>query len=270
MIKATVSNPNLVDNAWFTVNQRGAAQVTSAYTYFVDRWKSGSVGDGITQNADKSITLEANTTDSSVLYQVFESDKYTSLLGKTVTASILLSSGVIEKVSFVLPSSKYNSWHRLGSYDNDNLEFALDDMGDGTCNLNFSAKINNTITVKAVKFEPGSISTLGMDIAPNYATELLKCQRYFFKPVKDADGRTPYQAMGFHITGVTGFFFPSRMRVNPTVTVTSITEFASMTVASTTGIAAVTQDGVLYVYDGTGPFTVGDHYFVDFEASADL
>ena len=36
-------------------------------------------------------------------------------------------------------------------------------------------------TIKAVKLELGASSTLSLDVVPDYTTELLKCQRYFYR-----------------------------------------------------------------------------------------
>ena len=46
--------------------------------------------------------------------------------------------------------------------------------------FDFSNELNdNIVTIRAVKLELGSVSTLHLDTAPNYATELAKCQRYY-------------------------------------------------------------------------------------------
>lgn len=46
-------------------------------------------------------------------------------------------------------------------------------------NYSEDASDTTTIVVKSVKLELGSVSTLENDTVPNYAEELVKCQRYF-------------------------------------------------------------------------------------------
>ena len=45
--------------------------------------------------------------------------------------------------------------------------------------VQFAITAGCSITLKAVKLEIGSVSTLANDAPPNYAAELAKCQRYF-------------------------------------------------------------------------------------------
>ena len=79
---------------------------------------------------------------------------------------------------------------------------------------------NSTVVdtvIRAVKLEKGTVSTLAMDTAPNYATELLKCQRYFYRisiPIYQTAG------MGISNTGngiIVTFYTPVNMRMKPSV-----------------------------------------------------
>ena len=76
-------NNNLLDNPWFTINQRGQSSYTSGYS--VDRWKilSGTV----TVNA-KGITLT-----SADFIEIIPSEYH--LEGQIVTASIMLKDGTV-------------------------------------------------------------------------------------------------------------------------------------------------------------------------------
>lgn len=87
---ARISNPNLLDNPWFTVNQRGNNTYT-ANEYTVDRWKKST--NGTLTVIDKGIHLSANNGDL-YLNQFYESDLISQLTGKTVTYSIKVSNVV--------------------------------------------------------------------------------------------------------------------------------------------------------------------------------
>jgi hypothetical protein len=143
--KAFPCNPNLLDNWYFPnpVNQRGASGTISTAGYFFDRWKlvSGSVtinSGGIVLNGTIAQVLE---------YAV----------GQTVTATVLTPDGVTD----VTPA-----------YDDETKTFTVTTQGK---------------TIRAVKLELGSVQTLAHQDAngawvlneiPDYAEQLLKCQRY--------------------------------------------------------------------------------------------
>ena len=59
-----------------------------------------------------------------------------------------------------------------------------------------------TFTVSAIKLEEGSVSTLANDVPPNYAEELAKCQRYFYR-MTSIGSAYPFE-MGF-ATSATNF-----------------------------------------------------------------
>ena len=127
-----VSGRNLLDNPFFTVNQRGATAYTVG-AYGADRWKLVSGSAKVTANG---ITL--NGTLRQILEQKPEGE---------VTASVKMYSGT-----------------GSAAYDSTNGYFDITSSGG---------------TVRAAKLEAGSVSTLENDQAPNYAEELLKCQRYY-------------------------------------------------------------------------------------------
>ena len=112
-------------------------------------------------------------------------------------------------------------------------------------------------TFKAIKLEFGTVSTLGMDTAPNYATELLKCQRYFF--------RYPYRVRYFYpvpagnVT-VMDVDFPCTMRTYPVISnIAGSSDVGNMSIN-------VSVNGVHFQTDTP---TV-QSYITDFDASADL
>lgn len=172
-IAQAVSNRNLLDNPWFTVNQRGQNSYTGTTNkYGFDRWLA---------NSDISKSDDIITFTSGMAYAMIRQRLDKSLFenGKTYTFSFIKSDGSIASESFVYDGTS-TAWivvkvwgigHYYTTYKNytDYIEFGIFDTSDAS----------ETISFKAVKLELGSVSTLAQDTAPNYATELLKCQRYF-------------------------------------------------------------------------------------------
>jgi hypothetical protein len=177
----SISNPNLLDNPWFTVNQRGQSSY-GANTFSLDRWRSGNNNQvAISENV---VTLSpVNTSQSCVFYQVFE-DEADGLNGKTVTLSLLDGSGNLYTVSHVVEHK--TTWTQLfwkGFNDSFSIGLTAQPLTDGKYRYSFDINTyaTKTLTIKAVKLELGSVSTLAQDTAPNYQQELAKCQRYFYR-----------------------------------------------------------------------------------------
>lgn len=176
-----ISNPNLLDNPWFTVNQRGITNDwTTQFNYGPDRWRK--------QLATTTYTLDANgitSNDNRVgIFQIFTYDMINDLFGKTLTASMLVD-GTIISGSAVIPLSWKTDgqnhiltfWQSDDTYSYLRLEFTA-----SSSRVNFVAnKKDMTSALRALKLEIGSVSTLAMDTAPNYQQELAKCQRYFVR-----------------------------------------------------------------------------------------
>ena len=184
VVKATVSNPNLIDNPWFTVNQRRQSSYTytSSALYTVDRWIILNSGISLTVNNDNTITINNTSGDIYGIEQKFEND----LEAGTYTVTANVTSGTIPFIRF---------------YDDNYTDIGGVSGSTGTVTFTNSnckhifvyVNAGSSITLKAVKLEKGSISTLALDTAPNYATELLKCQRYF---VRIGSAENHYMALG--------------------------------------------------------------------------
>lgn len=197
-VKGNLSNRNLLDNAWFTINQRGDTSWSSYAGYKLDRWMmdggNGSINDGV-------------FTHSNTYFQIWEDSRVNTILGKTVTMSWMLSDGTIGSETTTLPSSLTSSYVWL--LNNPYVNMAL--ISGGTQ----IARAAGGTSLKAVKLELGTVSTLAMDTAPNYAEELLKCQRYFYKAMGNLSaGYTLDTNLGQARIGVP---VPVRMRTTPTV-----------------------------------------------------
>lgn len=170
------SNRNLLDNPWFTINQRGVAVGTNinANGFVADRWQAtGTIG--ATRNSDGSLTI------NDTLFHKLPTDL--ELAGKTVTLSVLYADGTTEANTFQWSgtSTKYFTYGRAVVYAS-------------AYQINFNSFTKN---VKAFKLELGSVSTLANDAPPNYVEELTKCKAYFER-IKTANNAT----YGYFGTGV--------------------------------------------------------------------
>lgn len=179
--KTQISNPNLLDNPWFTVNQRNFVD-TSLYTYTVDRWKTRNTT--LVSYSNGIISITSNRSDGATWFgQNLELVIARRLIGKTVTASILTGSGTLESWTFVVPAEGTNLDTTHKTVDGVECYFRWE--WSNSCLYFYiwlaRSAYQKTLTLNAVKLELGSVSTLAMDTAPNYALELLKCQRYFLR-----------------------------------------------------------------------------------------
>ncbi len=207
-----VSNPNLLDNPDFKINQRGQSSYTASGQYTVDRWlhntvdgfKVSPVADGI-QLDTRNVT---SSTTKGTLIQYIEN--YEALLGQTMTISVNLG-GKIYTQEVVIPTS-------AGSTKALSIANKMDVFlyHNGSNRLAFNIRLNNgvNITIKRVKLEVSSCFT--PFVPPNPAEELLKCQRYYEKV------HTPICRCVFYNGDVFGGAeFKVEKRVIPTVTVTA-------------------------------------------------
>lgn len=152
------SNPNLLINPDFKINQRGATSYTSN-GYTVDRWKINS---GAVKTSSSGITVTLNNKGQFI--QQFE-----NTLSGTYTATIKVTSITGDCALFI--GSHSLQLNKAGTFtitENGSIAgISLYKSTAGTC----------TINVEYIKLEQGSVST--PFIVPDYATELVKCQRYY-------------------------------------------------------------------------------------------
>ena len=176
--KTQITNPNLIDNPWFTINQRGETS-----SYFADRWIRYVPEITFTNNNGVTISGTLSSSDMHLGEQKIEWDRLKDNIGKSITLSVLINGTIYKAVGKI--ETPTSSWLSHVSLQIPSLNIWFQLLTNGTSpsvaelylkNINADA-IN--VTIKAVKLEVGSVSTLAMDTAPNYATELLKCQRYF-------------------------------------------------------------------------------------------
>ena len=202
------SNPNLLDNGWFTINQRGATSYESVSSdmYTFDRWYIWRVA---VSKSNGVVTVSHTNTNSGGFSQRFESGLSDALVGKTVTASVMLSDGTIKSVTGIL--SDAITYLSVNLTDNISLK-----VSSGNIRIYCEGVVSDSVSIRAIKLEYGSTSTLALDSAPDYATELLKCQRYYYKMPTGLIG----SALARNNTSANVFIMlPTTMRIIPTITI---------------------------------------------------
>ena len=174
------SNPNLLDNAYFVgggsqlgdnifpINQRGQTSYTGGYG--IDRWRCWQAST-VTLTAT-GLTFATGASGDG-LFQYFPKGKFESLYGETVTASLLLTDGTLYTATGVASA---DCWIAT-SFSNGYFGYIC----NGTeANFRVSLDANQSISIKAVKLEKGTVSTLANDPPPDFGEELRKCQHYLY------------------------------------------------------------------------------------------
>lgn len=221
------SNRNLLDNPWFTINQRSATTIPVG-GYGVDRWKGGSAGAANVVSGGLQFSGAANA------YQVPDSTFFSLLVGKTATASLLFSDGTVQSGTKTIT----NSVVEFGTFNGVRVYIS------SSHNFNMETSAGASVTIRAVKLELGSYSTLINDTPPDYGEELRKCQRYFYR----MDGTNAnYTSYGFcvAVNASTAELFvntPVVMRVTPTVTYGGTFQLRDYAGSNTRAISAMGVD----------------------------
>ena len=171
-IMAGGTNPNLLTNPWFLVNQRNATSGDfSNGTYRMDRWSttygtSSTAGSWTWSNG--TITV---TNGNSASYFQQKIDSVAKIGGKVVTGSIMMSDGTIYSGTLTRTNGTQQSFS-IGA-TGIGLRF------DSNNQFQISISANTTKAFKAAKLEIGSTSTLANDVPPDYGEELAKCLYYY-------------------------------------------------------------------------------------------
>lgn len=152
------SNPNLLINPDFKINQRGSANYTGN-GYTVDRWK---ITNGTVKPQSNGITVTLN--NKGQLIQTFE-----NTLSGTYTATIKVTSITGDCVLFLGQHSvQLNKAGVFSITENGSINgVSLYKSTAGTC----------TINIEWIKLEQGPTATAFVE--PNISDELDKCLRYF-------------------------------------------------------------------------------------------
>lgn len=263
-------NRNLLDNWYFAnpVNQKGQMEYTGS-GYTIDRWRSYgakvSINDGYI-----SLSTEGNPT----FCQKSELDLY----DKTLTFSVLLANGSLCTGTGILASG--TAWKNTTLYEDSSIKLWLQNS-DPLFNTAIDIKGNTPVDMVAAKLEFGSSQTLAhkegskwvLNEIPDYATELAKCQRYFYK----TQGAFEYRGIAisrWYVSSGT-IELPVPMRIKPACKIFDRSGNVGKISTRNTGetvngsIAAVTNR-VVYAYATDANFVTGTEYDFAIEANANL
>lgn len=154
------SNPNLLINPDFKINQRGATSYEQQ-GYSVDRWKIWNVT--VTPSTNGGITVKND--------KYSDTGTFVQLLENATEGDSTLSCYVTSVSGTVIMTADDNSQVVLKQ--------GLNVVHTSKSTKNFTIFLNQgtSITLKWVKLEQGKVET--EFIAPNIAEELTKCNRFF-------------------------------------------------------------------------------------------
>ncbi len=156
------SNPNLLINPDFSINQRGASSYTSGYT--VDRWRVTNA----TLNATTKTLSNSNSASGTFLQS----------LENKPTGTFTVSLNVASVTGTVKFSWKDGSTYKTGAAISKGLNTYTFTASSLTW-VGIDIARGASIQLDYMKLEEGSVAT--HFIEPSKAEELLKCQRYYEK-----------------------------------------------------------------------------------------
>ena len=180
-----ISNPNLLINGDFRVNQRGQTlyEMTFGRVYTVDRW--GIWSNNCTFNAETKTLTNLVTSGNAIMSQYIEDSE--ALFGKTLTLSVNLND-TIHTVTGTIANSYDNATSDTVIFIKEIKDMgvlvsyirAVWDYSRQQIRIDIGCTpTGNNVTIKYVKLEIGSVAT---EFSPRpYADELAMCQRYYQK-----------------------------------------------------------------------------------------
>lgn len=180
--KTQITNPNILHNPWFTINQRNSGKIIAGGNYPCDRWRTAGAGTlDITATTDGLAIVNTSSELDAYVIQRRTATYVNSLRGHKLTGSIMLSDGTIYSGT-INPPYADNTY-----FENEDVKIYTNFNTSSVEAFCIQVKAGKSLTIRAAKLEVGEISTLAMDPRPEYALELAKCQRYFQRLViKDA------------------------------------------------------------------------------------
>lgn len=272
-----LSNPNILHNPIFSVNQRGFTTTSTDNTFIADRWKCNANGGTfvITRNSDGTYTFDnTNNSNDLIVQQKRTSATAKDLNGKKLTASIEFSDGTIKSGTATFTSDANVTYldetdvFNLAAWPTTNNTFFL-----------LIVKPGASITVRALKLEVGEVSTLAMDPRPEYALELAKCQRYFQNILNTDASNNRLIAIAYAVSTTSArilITLPDHMRTNAPA-FTKSGDFVLQPVAGGTAIdvSSVASLGLMETYinikaDVASGLTAGAVYFFQAKPNAAL
>ena len=215
-----ISNPNLLINGDFRVNQRGEATYNNTNAgnnkYTVDRWIHYVSNDyTLTQNTGSGITV-VNSSDGNADFAQIIENGYNLLNGKIVTASVK-SNGTVYSVKHTISTNTSNHIDFSGT----DCSLYIECTSSNLVKVWFRVRAGKSVSIDYIKLEIGEVAT---PFSPRpYAEELALCQRYFLRL-----GSTVDKNIGLGYSNSAGSYIyvqvptPTTMRSSFTLSITSL------------------------------------------------
>ena len=177
-IGAGSTNPNLLINGWFTVNTRNTTTVTTGF--IVDNWTIESGSGSASVNSGGGLDITGATGTSVQLRSYISDDILRANLGKQMVLSVRYSPDSADTASCTIPTTIPTSTITLGNKSTSvgSVNFAFSAAWQATSNriMIVLRPYGGTVTVRAVKLEMGTNSTILNDTQPDYNEELIRCE----------------------------------------------------------------------------------------------
>ena len=164
------SNPNLLTNPDFKINQRGNSTYTTSSEssiYTVDRWMLARGKATVNSDGTVTVTATGGTTNKEGYFQ--------QKLENAISGAYTVSMEVVS-ISGTVRIAIDGEWKTVTSGKN---VFQGVNSSNNFNSVGLQLAVGASITLKYMKLEKGSVAT--SFVAPNPADELIKCQRYYFK-----------------------------------------------------------------------------------------
>lgn len=219
------SNPNLLINGDFRINQRGEQTYTNSggHKYTVDRWNCWSANGktGTIQKQDDGILCTLD--DSCRIRQAIElppqmQNQYVTLSfeGSVTQGECWVSIMASDSISDYSQSISFGS---VNCNDNKKLTVKVIQLKKYLV-VDFFTKVRGIIKLKWVKLEFGTVAT---PFVPKlYSQELADCSRYYEKVVGSHGFATCYGNGTNTVRCITRY---SPKRISPTVTISALSTF---------------------------------------------
>ena len=213
-LKNQISNPNLLINGDFRINQRGQTSYSSANKYTVDRWLNRENSLSVTPLANGGVKLERTANSITSVPMISQSiEHFENLLGKTLTITVKIREdnttggfwfGVWGGNETRYATKEYGgSGTHISGTGLFSITFTMPET-IGYSRLNFVIRLNTgsiqgeNIIIDWAKLEIREVSTAF--IPRPYAEELALCQRYC---VINNDYDYTYNDFGIGVAGRT-------------------------------------------------------------------
>lgn len=198
----TFSNPNLLINPDFRINQRGASTYTTTSEspiYTVDRWMISRGKTTVNSDGTVTVTATGGTTNKEGYFQ--------QRLENAISGAYTVSMEVVS-ISGTVRIAIDGEWKAVTT---GKKIFQGVNLSNNFNSVDLQLAVGASITIKYMKLEQGSVATAF--VAPNPAEELTKCYR--FKYIGKAVLRAT--CTGSQIFGFTKDL-PTKLRTKPTTT----------------------------------------------------